>query len=129
MNKNFRTEVDKDIDAITDILTAAGAEYEDHATIVYDDIFITLYPEFISYMTGGKGVPVETRYEMWIACTVEEDNIEAIADKIKAFVKTLSIKPFYDEDAYKCIFKKDKYQITFYLNPDYPNGYWSNHTL
>ena len=45
-------------------------------------------------------------------------------------------KPFYDEDATFGIYRmktspydRNETQYIFYVNPDYPDGWWENHTL
>ena len=48
-------------------------------------------------------------------------------------IKEFGYTPFHDEDAFCGYFSREVHQdmVTFkmYLNPDFPEGYWSNHTL
>jgi hypothetical protein len=136
MKINLASEIEKDIEVIEDMLIALGFDYLDDRVLEYlsfvgdEDFTIYLQPEILTYTRGGKGVPIETRYEVWIGCSVEGDNVEKLAVTLKEILKKATIKPFKDEDAFIGIFsKKDDHEMVCYFNPDYPEGYWQNHVL
>lgn len=134
MKENFQTRVQQDIDKVIEALLDVGFEYVDNNYLEYEDedmpIYVHLYPEFLTYSTGGKGKPIETLLEVWIACEIEDDEIDTAGNIVKELLKKSYLKPFKDEDAIKGIFaRKGEYKIAFYMNPDYPQGYWQNHVL
>ena len=51
----------------------------------------------------------------------------------KAVEVSKLLKPFYDEDAtfgiYSDELRNGYERYTFYVNPDFPEGWWENHTL
>ncbi len=56
-----------------------------------------------------------------------------VAKMIKDEVMKMSIQPFYDEDANHGIYStkvgNGYTDLTFYMNPAYPKGWWENHAL
>ena len=91
-------------------------------------IGLVFYPELLSY--GKQTTP-------WICVRFELEGDQAIArDLCKWLVekfKSIAYTPFMDEDAKWNYFRTEerkgytKYKM--YVNPDYPQGYWENHTL
>jgi len=102
-------------------------------------IFLVLYPELLSYYHEKDGwitVP-------WICAKyqVSEGNFSdksqrALCSWVVEIMKGIGYKPFYDEDAFNGHFSKNKrtagdkdIEFKLYINPSFPEGYWSNHTL
>jgi len=62
--------------------------------------------------------------------------LQKVTEYMKKEFKKLGLKPFYDEDAFYGNFSRPEPRqntgdvtIKFYINMDYPDGYWENHTL
>lgn len=104
-------------------------------------IGLILEPTLLRYdhITGVNGKKI---YEdvtcSWISGKIivnSELLTEDLVQLIKEDIKNLPVKPFYDEDAYFGIFTKPRKvnshdsEFTFYINKDYPKGYWQNHIL
>ena len=95
-------------------------------------IGIVLYPELLTYNENRKDVTIP-----WIAVRLEiEDTFNDVRQLLKWFVdifKNIGYVPFHDEDATVGYYRKKQgkgyatYEL--FINPDYPNGYWVNHTL
>ena len=97
-------------------------------------IGFSLYPELLTYYEKGIGDSIVP----WICCKFE---FEGMSEKmeydllkwITAKFKECLIFPFKDEDAVSYHFIKEprkRYNIyKMYVNLDYPEGYWENHTL
>lgn len=116
-------------------------------------IIIVFYPELLSYgyvWHEGVGVYDDSRNKRseevttpWIACRIELEGEHDTAwhSKVLSALKKwleekIEIKPFYDEDASHGIYSRqcsayirDWTKYIFYMNFDYPNGWWENHTL
>lgn len=105
---------------------------------------IVIFPVILHY--GGQS-------HIWYACSFEIPK-SLIKDAQLYFLdlfKTFDYKPFKDEDAIamhfapysrcttrpklkinnfkKYLLSKKYIKTGFFLNPDYPNGYWVNHTI
>ncbi len=84
----------------------------------------------------------------WIKCNIHIENNEYIeyinecprlinvVEYIRLELDRIGLKPFFDEDSFYNIFCKPKenknvgsVSTSFYLNIDYPGGFWCNHTL
>lgn len=136
MKLNLQESIDYDIGRVVNLLYVIGFESEDnHRYLEYNDndlsisIGVYIEPTLLSYMKGGKGVPVEEVTEVWIGLCLTDES-EKNAQKLKQMITTmLPIKPFKDEDAYLGVYSNNDGEYTLYLNPDYPNGFWYNHTL
>ncbi len=104
-------------------------------------ICLCLYPEILYYYDNNQ-----QNIKIWIAFKFEttKDNkvkyqsdsitLNKIGDWLKAELKKMNLIPFKDEDSFNNIFSKPEIKdewvsFNFYLNKDYPNGYWCNHTL
>jgi len=105
-------------------------------------IGFVLYPELLSYCTRDEKRKTEWVTVPWICVKIEIEDSEYVTDESKqrelckwavAELTEAGYTPFHDEDAFAGYFKKDdrKGYVTFkmYINPDFPDGYWSNHTL
>ena len=119
------------------------------------NIIMVMYHELLSYTyvyRQGRGVYSNEKKEQviseyhtipWIACRIELEGDHNtnwhydVLTELKKWVKeNLPWKPFYDEDATAGIFSKkcspysrDWTKYVFYVNPDFPHGWWENHTL
>jgi hypothetical protein len=96
---------------------------------------MTLSP---SLLTFRKEFGQSSTYEIWIECSLiigPKENSENSAKFMIEEFNRLLYKPFKDEDAYYSYFKRvDQHNsknsaLSFFINPDYPSGWWCNHTL
>lgn len=99
-------------------------------------IGLVLYPELLTYHNGSNWITVP-----WICVRTEFLHNDSIGESFKInFVKwlynelkSIGFTPFKDEDAFAgCSSKEetiDSTKIKLFINPDFPKGYWSNHTL
>jgi hypothetical protein len=145
--KNFQIVDLHYLEINTPFTTCIGARNEEWKT----KIGVVFYPELLSYrdnfikrgnpeihppdhpIYNGSNVTVP-----WICVRFElENESQSVArDLCKWLVsifKEIGYPPFMDEDSTFNFFRKQerngytKYQM--YVNPDYPEGYWENHTL
>jgi hypothetical protein len=95
-------------------------------------IGLVLYPELLTYNFGKEYITpwICVRFELETKdMTIHRELCKWLVDKFKA----IGMQPFMDEDATWNHYKKEerkgytKYHL--YVNPDYPNGHWENHTL
>jgi len=149
MNTNIAEETDKEIEFIISKLKEKGYNQWDEAWVEKETPFrvnpdgkneyktgFVLYPELLTYYEGNTWVTIP-----WICARVELSHHETIDEKFQRdFVKWMfseledaGFKPFRDEDAFAgCCTKieqKDNTRFKLYINPYFPEGYWSNHTL
>lgn len=97
-------------------------------------VYINLLPEFLFYFNDHVE---ENTMTMWVKCQVQckQEDLDVTVLKFKELFSALPYKPFKDEDAYYGYFSRPKTdvdgftKIAFFLNPDYPSGWWENHTL
>lgn len=100
-------------------------------------IGFVFYPELLSYYDGNNFITVP-----WICVRVEIEGNNYVTDESKQIelckwivseLTSAGYKPFHDEDAFAGYFKKENRKgyiiLKTYINPDFPDGYWSNHTL
>ena len=105
-------------------------------------IGFVLYPELLSYSTRDENRRSEWVTTPWICIRIEIEDSEYVTDESKqrelckwvvAELTEAGYKPFHDEDAFAGYFKKEDrngyVRFKMYINPDFPQGYWSNHTL
>jgi hypothetical protein len=111
---------------------------------------IYVSPEFLSYFYVKNKDRKNGKYVLipWLKCTFsvsydktakypqDEKRVRDIVGWVREhIVDKMPYKAFYDEDAYAGNFswkKKDNarfLEFSFYVNPDYPEGYWENHVL
>lgn len=101
---------------------------------------LVVYPHLLTY-TGPESAKWVT--EVWYKCRIEceynggrdVDCFERMAAnffKETVFPK-IPIKPFKDEDAFRGNFSvvrfKNHSEMSFFLNPSYPEGRWCNHAI
>jgi hypothetical protein len=151
MKINIAKEIEKEIQSIIEILIK---KYPDtvQSDIGYVEIstpFLTnpdarneewktkaglvFYPELLNYSENREEATVP-----WICVRLELENVNNNTERdllkwISNRFSEVNLKPFYDEDSYLNNWRKEenrgwnKYRM--YINPDYPDGYWENHTL
>lgn len=110
-------------------------------------IGMVLYPELLTYIGARKGERGVD--EIWICCRVgidydeemekdpwSSERLTQLTNYLKEEIKKINWKAFYDEDAFRYNFTRPEFKknleevrIRFYLNKDYPEGVWENHTL
>lgn len=101
-----------------------------------------LYPELLQYTEKREDVITP-----WICCrinispvdivtSIDDIRLKKLTEFIKEDLKAAGLKAFYDEDGFRGNFTRplannrgDEITLKFYLNKDYPDGYWQNHTL
>lgn len=130
--KTYTDTVQSDVGYIeisTPFVTNPDARNEEWKT----KIGLVFYPELLSYSEEKEEATVP-----WICVRLELENTDPKieGDLLKWITNRFSeinYKPFYDEDSYRGNWRKEerrgwnKYKM--YINPDYPEGYWANHTL
>ena len=150
MKCNLKKYLDIDINIISKILLSTGdlsqidiQAFEFKNKIDNLRLILVIYPELLfydySYKEGNdEKFITEDSIVPWIACKFElEGTFEEHQSTLKLLKEWINdkliIKPFYDEDATYGIFSRKKengwVEYKFYLNPDYKNGWWYNHTL
>ena len=104
---------------------------------------IVFYSDLLSYTENNKYIltpwvcgKISIENNPNIKYPVDCPRLDKVANFIKEELKKINWKPFYDEDSFKGIFSKpelrkntENIEIKFYLNKEYPKGYWQNHTL
>ena len=130
--------VEKDLDQVCLALTTKGWQREDE-NILSKEIrrkryAITLVPRLLYYyfQNAHRAIP-------WIAVRIinysDDHPIPTfVLQEILEDLYYSNLKPFYDEDAWKGFFSKEKTRFgediyICYINPDFPTGYWENHTI
>lgn len=148
MNTNFQIIFDEEIEIIAKKILSTGWIREDIAYFTKNiktnneinntKISICLYHEILNYYNRNPDI---RKSEIWVRCRIiipdkwEKYEISLLKEIINEEFKNLQLTTFYDEDAYLGIFTKPKMydknlkEISFYINPDYPKGYWCNHTI
>jgi len=113
----------------TSFLTNSAARNEDYQY----GFGIVFYSEFLEYEEEGQDLLIP-----WVAGKIEIENpteeiLKNVTDFIKEEVEKIGWNMFHDEDSYRGYFSKENKngwtQLRFYLNQEYPKGYWQNHTL
>lgn len=113
------------------------------------NVIMVIYPELLRYgyvyrpgVSGNKKTS-EEHAVVWLACRIELEgdantkwHSDVLKDIKKWWEENIILKPFYDEDAPHGIYSRqcsaysrDWTQYVFYVNPDYPEGWWENHCL
>lgn len=143
MKTNIAETTDTEIRDIIEKLERHGFEYVDQGYVEIDSPFndndvigLALFPELLSYHDGKNWVTIP-----WICIKVEiEGEIGVDENKQIELVKWLvdslkssGITPFKDEDSFSGYSKRDQrkgyVRISLYVNPSFPDGFWSNHAL
>jgi len=155
MEINITKETDKEIFEIIEKLKQQGHYQEDEMCmrietpfVINPDlredrrnrIFMVLYPELLSYYhETDKWVTVPwicARYQVSGDGSFDEKSQRELCKWTSDLMKEIGYKPFYDEGAFNGHFSKNKratgdkdIEFKMYINPSFPDGYWSNHTL
>lgn len=151
MNINIQPQIDKEINELMEKLTQSNPDFQmadDHYFEVKvpfvtnpdarneewkTKIGLVFYPELLSYGYGDDSITTP-----WICVRFElespdNDTERDLCKWIVESLKSAGYKPFYDEDAFRGYYKKEERkgynQYKCYVNPNYPDGYWENHTL
>jgi len=94
---------------------------------------IVFYSELLEYTEKKKEVLTPWIVGRLEVETTEYDKLFEYADFILNELDQIDIHPFYDEDSFRGYFSKSNHQgwtkLKFYINKEYPDGYWENHTL
>lgn len=113
----------------TPFLTNSDARNEDYQY----GFGIVFYADFLEYEEEGQDLLIP-----WVVGKIEIENptekiLKNVTDFIKEEVEKIGWNMFHDEDSYRGYFSKENKngwtQLRFYLNQEYPKGYWQNHTL
>ena len=128
----------------TDFIVNPSARNEDYKY----GFGIVFYAELLEYSeTNDQKRRVEV-LTPWVCCRIQIDEnkdvkypsdcprLEKVIEFMQKEFKEMGLEPFYDEDAYRQNFSRpeikqnmESVEIKFYLNMEYPDGYWENHTL
>lgn len=95
---------------------------------------MVFFPELLAYGNRDKA-----QRTPWIACRVslegerDESKVGELLKWLVSLIEKSGYKPFMDEDAkwnhWKAEKGNDCIEYTCFVNPDYPEGHWENHTL
>ncbi|MEK6829862.1 MAG: hypothetical protein AABY15_07115 [Nanoarchaeota archaeon] len=141
MKINIAETTDNEIQEIIEKMSKIDAEYVDQGYVEMETpyeigIGIALFPELLSYHDGKNWVTIP-----WICLKIDLDGEYAVnEDKQRELVKWLvknlqsvELHPFKDEDSFAGYSSREQRKgytiIKLYVNPSYPDGYWSNHAL
>ena len=156
MKLNLKAQTETDINLIMkDFIDFHGWKLVDGQMIEKDlpiskvKFELIIYPTILHYLE--KDVD---QSQIWYACRLEvaETEIDVVLNLLRNGFCDLKYAPFKDEDAlydhfvpYKKsgesllnkikehylmdYFPKNFVTTAFFLNPDYPDGYWNNHTI
>lgn len=149
MKTNIAKVTDLEIENIINKLEEIGFELVDEAYLEVETPFsihtdspnkkysnilgVVLYPELLFYRENKEDVTIP-----WICAKIEleslDDNTERdIIKWLSTKFQEIGLSPFKDEDSFagcsKRIQGKGYSNIKLFINPDYPQGYWENHTL
>ena len=152
MDINIAKTTDKEIFDVIENLKSIGHTQEDEACIVIETpfeinpniregrrkrMFMVLFPELLSYFTGRNWVTVP-----WICCKTEildntlfnEEQQRHLCRFITSELNKAGYTSFKDEDAFcghfsREVKKDNSVVLKTYINPSFPDGYWSNHAL
>jgi len=150
MKLNLHNQIEFDIDLIIkEFIENHGWNHIDaqlmEKSIEKAIVNLIIYPKILNYEERNY------QSQIWYTClfTVDDTEMTKTFEYFLRLFPTLKYKPFKDEDAlyqHFVPYKKEKYAATlfkkmlkltpilysksaFFLNPDYPNGYWGNHTI
>lgn len=97
------------------------------------ELGIVFYLELLEYTENGEGCIAPWIVGMLEVETTDHVKLREYTDFILDELNKMDIKPFHDEDAFMGYFSKEDHkgwtELKFYINQNYPDGYWENHTL
>ncbi len=156
MKLDLKNQIDTDIGLIIKEFKRFGCEHDDAERIKitpdkffdYKELAVIISPIILHY---------EGMSQVWYACSfeIQASVIKGVLNFFLNMFKDFVYKPFRDDDAVSKYFAQYNYNtigqpklnignflkfrkhlipkryITtgFFLNPDYPTGYWSNHII
>lgn len=154
METNIAKVTDLEIEQIIKKLTKKGYDQVDEAYVEVESPFticedcpnkkrekilgMALYPELLSY-TGDKNNDWLT--VPWICVNIELEGHHLMDEKKQREIvkwvaeefKSINLSPFMDEDAFANHATRNEHkgwvELKLYINPDFPEGHWSNHAL
>jgi len=138
MKIDLFSEIEKDIKRIIRIFVERGNSTQEDYNFIRTPfgVGITFNPKLLCYREIYSDKLVS---KIWIEGRIEvsEDRKNAVAVKMKEYLKEIGLRTFRDEDAFYGIYshpeKIDDWErfvrFSFYVNPDYPDGCWDNHVL
>lgn len=158
MDLDISIYTDPEITSIVNKFISAGWKQEDEAYLTKDigistnpeaknekwktSLGIVLFPKLLTYYNGKKW-----KTEPWIAIRTsintpsekyleDSERLRSVAKYLTKEIKNIGMSPFKDEDAFVQHFDRPKErkntgstEISCYVNPSFPEGYWSNHAL
>lgn len=141
MRLNLDYEISFDIERIHNKLKEAGWKREDWAIFTLDGHHIQVVPRLISYTEVVDGRMRREVTTVWYACEIVASDDKELKKEIEFYEAlfrdgNFPLKPFKDEDARGQHFRVEKsglgkgwYKASFFINPDYSQGYWNNHSI
>jgi hypothetical protein len=150
MKINLIDQINADINLITKEFTVNHGWHHTDAqmmtkSIEKTEVNLIMSPKILSYEEKNY------QSQIWYACifTVNDLKMKSTFEYFLRLFPALKYKPFKDEDALHQHFvpyKKEEHATTlfkrmfrsthkrlsksaFFINPDYPDGYWNNHTI
>jgi hypothetical protein len=129
MNTDISKTTDKEIQEIIEKLKAIGYKQEDECYVSKGKLGLVLYPALLCYSNAiVPWISVKMGFE-----NIDESNARLIALALKIELESIGYTPFKDEDAFAGCASIERHphwiEIKLYINPDFPNGLWENHTL
>ncbi len=138
MKVNLEKEVDKDISIVANKLIEAGYNYED-LYYVYKEVKYGTEKFVLGYQIYPKLINKINEINVWLTLEteIEIDYDNKFLSKITSYIvnelKSVGLTPFMDEDSKYNHFVIDERKgyviLKCFVNPDYPDGDWENHTL
>lgn len=152
MKIDLSSKIDEEISIIVNRLVSNNWVQED-VSYVRKDLGFVLNSTFknknhIALCLFPKILFFNKKAEVWIQCRLsfeydynyrsnfyKDSRIEKICSTIIEEFMDINLTPFYDEDAFRYFFTKPNVKhnkfidISFFVNIDYPNGFWQNHTI
>jgi len=137
---NLRNYVNEQLEFFIEKFKENGWKQEDIHYVSKDTelqewpLGIVFYSELLEYREDNRREVLTP----WIVGeleieTTEYDKLFEYADFILNELNQMNISPFHDEDSFRGYFAKSSHkgwtELKFYINKEYPKGYWENHTL
>jgi len=143
MNTNLAPLLDDEIQSIIDTMVDRGWKQEDtayvnHVVDINDkevEVHIVFFPKLLFYRDTNYNTPWVTIPWIcgrWFYNEMDDYLISQgeVIGELKNVIKHFTgLTPFKDEDALGGYLNMDDGEPCFYINPDFPEGYWANHTL
>jgi len=125
-------QIDIDTIKIIKLLMKFDWVQKDEALMAHKDFRsgVVIFPKLLYYNQDKID-----QVHVWMQCRFEstEEEVKNMVDYFRGIFEKFDFKPFKDEDAHRGNFTLRKRlpftEASFYLNPDYPSGYWENHTI